>query len=99
MLELKKQNQYIEKMVELPNGAWALVLFELVEKNGKIIARAVSLKKINDIPSENSEILCLPCIKTPIEFLPIRSIFYSILDTFSRDYSFVKSQPTRAPSF
>jgi hypothetical protein len=82
----------------MPNGAWVLVVFELVEKEGKIIARAVSGKLLNkEIVKE--EVLCLPCVKSPAEFVPVRSTIYSLLSTFSRDFSFVMSQPTRAPSF
>ena len=99
MLAIQKQNQYIQKAVQLPNGEWALVVFELVEREGKIIARAVSGKMLGDIQAEKEEILCLPCVKSPVEFVPVRSTIYSLLSTFSRDFSFVMSQPTRAPAY
>jgi len=99
MLAIQKQPKYIQKAVQLPNGAWGLVVFELVEINGHIIAKAVSGKLLADIQTEQSEILCLPCIKSPAYFSPILSTYYFIRDTFSNDFSFVVSQPTRAPSF
>lgn len=98
MLAIQKQQKYIQKAVQLPNGAWALVVFELVEQNGKIIARAVSGKLLNkEIKKE--EVLCLPSVKSPINFVPVKSIFSDLLSAFSKDFSFVMSQPTRAPSF
>jgi hypothetical protein len=63
MLVIQKRNKYIEKAVQLPNGEWALVVFELIEKDGKIIARAVSGKRLSDIEAEQGETLCLPCVK------------------------------------
>jgi hypothetical protein len=97
MLAVQKQSKFIEKAVKLPNGAWALVVFELVEENGHIIARAVSGKILNE-KIVKKETLCLPCVKSPVEFLPIKSIFSEFVSTFSKDFSFVMSQPTRAPS-
>ena len=101
MLAIQKQPKYIQKAVQLPNGAWALVVFELVERDGQIVARAVSGKLLGDQTEQtiNDEILCLPCVKTPADFLPIKSIFYDLVSTFSKDLSFIMSQPTRAPSF
>lgn len=98
MLALQKQKQYIQKAVQLPNGEWALVVFELVERNGHIIAKAVSGKMLGDIQAEKEEVLCLPCVKTPADFLPVKSIFSDFVSNFSRDFSFIMSQPTRAPS-
>ncbi len=101
MLAIQKSKKYIQKAVELPNGAWALVVFELVEQDGKIIARAVS-GKILDGQNEQivkDEILCLPCVKTPVDFLPIKSIFSDLVSNFSKDFSFITCQVTRAPNF
>jgi len=99
MLAIQKQPKYLEKAVHLPNGAWALVIFELVEENGHVIARAVSGKILNEkIVKEKT--LCLPVIKSPTEFLPILSTFNFIdFINLSTDFSFVMSQPTRAPAF
>jgi len=98
MLAIQKSNKYIQKAVQLPNGAWALVTFELVERNGQIVARAVSGKLLGE-QIINDEVLCLPCVKTPSDFLPIKSIFSDLVSNFSKDFSFIMSQPTRAPAY
>ena len=99
MLAIQKSKKYIQKAVELPNGAWALVVFELVEQDGKIIARAVSGKILDGAKTEKEEVLCLPCIKSPTEFIPVKSIFSSLVSSFSKDFSFITCQVTRAPNF
>ena len=98
MLAIQKQPKYIQKAVQLPNGAWALVVFELVERDGQIVARAVSGKLLGEQITKE-EVLCLPCVKTPADFLPIKSFFSNVVSNFSKDFSFIMSQPTRAPSF
>ena len=98
MLAVQKQQKYIQKAVQLPNGAWALVVFELVEHNGQIIAKAVSGKLLADTKIEKDDVLCLPSIKSPAEFVPIRYFTSEVLESFLKDFSFVISQPTRAPS-
>lgn len=99
MLAIQKRNKYIQKAVQLPNGNWALVVFELVEMNGQVVARPVSGKILADIQFEPEDILCLPCIKSPVHFLPIKSTFYNFVSALEKDFSFVLSQPTRAPSY
>lgn len=98
MLSIIKQPKYIEKLVTLPTGQVILVTFELIERNGHIIAKAVSGRTVDENKSETEEILCLPCIKSPVEFLPVKSIFSDLLSNFYKDFSFVLSQPTRAPN-
>ena len=98
MLAIQKQPNYLRKTVQLPNGAWVLVTFELVELNGKIIARAVAGKLLPDI-KEEKEVLCLPCIKSPAEFVPVKSVFSNIVSAFSKDFSFMTCLVTRAPNF
>ncbi len=98
MLSLQTQPKHIQKAVQLPNGSWALVTFELVEINGKLIARAVAGKLLPNIKEEN-EVLCLPCIKSPVEFIPVRFFTSEVLHSFLKDFSFITSQPTRAPSY
>jgi len=98
MLAIQKSQKYIQKTVQLPNGEWALVVFELVERNGQIIAKAVSGKLLEDIKFEKEEVLCLPCIKSPVQFIPVKSIFSDFVSTFVKDFDFILSQPTRAPN-
>jgi hypothetical protein len=97
MLSIVKQPKYVEKLVTMPNGQVLLVIFELVQQlNGRIIAKAVSGRMISDTAKE--EVLCLPCVKTPTDFLPIKSIFSDLVSNISKDFSFIMSQPTRAPA-
>ena len=98
MLAIQKQPNYIRKTVQLPNGAWALVTFELVEINGKLIARAIAGQILPEI-KEEKKVLCLPCIKSPTEFLPVKLFTSEILHSSLKDYSFIISQPTRAPAY
>lgn len=98
MLAIQKQPKYIQKAVQLPNGDWALVVFELIESNGKIIARAVSGKILGDIQAEKEEILYLPSVKSPVEFIPIKSVFSEIVSCFVRDFSFMTCLVARAPN-
>ncbi|MEI6528254.1 MAG: hypothetical protein WCO10_01105 [bacterium] len=97
MLSVVKQPKYIEKLVTLPNGKVVLVVFELISQNGRIIAKAISGKVVTEVFSQE-EILCLPCVKTSSDFVPVKSTIYHLLSTFVRDFSFTMSQPTRAPS-
>ena len=98
MLAIQKQQKYFQKAVQLPNGEWALLVFELVERNGQIIAKAVSGKILGEeIVTE--EILCLPCVKSPVEFIPIKSVFSNIVLNFVKDFSFMTCLVTRAPNF
>jgi hypothetical protein len=105
MFDIQKQltcvnrPKYIKKAVQLPNGVWALVVFELIERDGQIVARAVSGQILNETELSKEEILCLPGIKSPADFIPVRSIFLNLVSDFSKDFSFVMSQPTRAPNF
>lgn len=98
MLAVQTSPKYIEKAVQLPNGAWALVVFELVERNGQIVARAVSGKMLSDISAEKEAVLCLPAVKSPVEFIPVVSIFSDLVSNFTRDFSFMTCAVTRAPN-
>jgi hypothetical protein len=99
MLSLQTQSKYIEKEIQLPNGSWALVVFELVEVNGKIIAKAVSgrfVTKASTLGKE--ECLALPAYFELENIEPVVSPFFSEIKLLLKDLSFVKSQPARAPN-
>jgi len=99
MLSLQKQQKFIKKTIQLPNGSWALVVFELLEVNGKIVAKAVCGKIIEENIISQEEILALPAYFEKQNFLPIKSPFFADVLNLIKDLSFVTSQPTRAPSF
>ncbi len=100
MLSIQKQPKYIEKEMQLPNGKWVLVIFELVEVNGKIIAKAVSGRIIEKaVTLEKEEILALPVCCETQNIQPVVSPFFSEIETLLKDLSFVVTQPARAPNF
>jgi len=99
MLAIQKQSKFIKKTIQLPNGSWALVVFELLEVNGKIVAKAVCGKIIEDNIISQEEILALPVYFEKQNFLPITSPFFADVLNLIKDLSFVISQPSRAPNF
>lgn len=99
MLTLKKQPQYIQKTIVLPNGAKALVVFELVETNGKVKAKAVFWKALEQTVSQKEEIIALPVYFERNLVEPIVSPFFSEVKEILKNLSFITAQPTRAPNF
>ncbi len=99
MLSLQKQQKYIKKQVRLPDGTLALVVFELTEINGKIVAKAICGKLILENEITQEEILALPVYFETETFKPIVSPFFADIFNVVRDLSFVTSQPARAPNF
>jgi len=100
MLSIQKQPKYIEKEIRLPNGSWAVVVFELIEVNGKIIAKAVGGRFINKATPLGKDVVfaiagC--CEVNNVE--PVVSPFFSEIKELIKDLSFVVSQPARAPNF
>ena len=99
MLSLQKQSRYIKKQVTLPDGTLALVVFELVEINGKIVAKAICGKRIEETIISQEEILALPVYFETETFKPIVSPFFAEIKSIVKDLSFIVSQPIRAPGF
>jgi len=108
MLSLQKQSRYIKSKITLPDGSLALVVFELQEINGKIVAKAICGKLIqettkNGAPSRGEifsqeEILALPVYFDTETFKPIISPFFAEVVILLKDLSFITSQPARAPN-
>jgi hypothetical protein len=99
MLSIQTQPKYIEKEMQLPNGKWVLVVFELVEVNGKTIAKAVSGRVIEKtVTLEKEEILALPIYFDRQTIEPVVSPFFAEIETILKDLSFVITQPARAPN-
>ena len=97
MLALKKQPNYVEKIMQLPNGLWAVVVFELVQVNGKVIAKAVSGKVIPQNTQE--EVLALPTLSVKEIIAINESPYFVDVASILKDLSFITSQPTRGPAF
>lgn len=96
MLTLRKQPQYIQKTIVLPNGSRALVVFELVEVGGKITAKAVFGKMLEQA---KETVLSLPVFVEKQNIRPVASPFFSFVSEIAKDLSFIISQPSRAPNF
>ena len=99
MLALQTQSKYIKRRVTLPDGSLALVVFELVEINGKIVAKAICGKLIQENIITDEEVLALPVYFETETFKPIVSPFFADTIDLIKDLSFVTSQPARAPNF
>ena len=99
MLSLQKQQKYIKRQVTLPDGSLALVVFELIEVNGKIVAKAICGKLIQESCVSQEEVLALPVYFETETFKPIVSPFFADIFNVVKDLSFVVTQPTRAPSY
>ena len=98
MLSLQTQSKYIKRTIQLPNGSWALVVFELVEVNGKIIAKAISGKILGQTETKNEEVLALPLVIEKESIEVVVSPFFPEVDILIKDLSFVLSQPARGPN-
>jgi hypothetical protein len=98
VLALQKQSKFIKKTITLPNGSLALVVFELVEINGKIVAKAVCGKLIEENIISQEDVLALPVYFEREHFVPIVSPFFADVLSLVKDLSFVISQPSRAPN-
>ena len=98
MLSLQKQQKYIKKQVRLPDGTLALVVFELIEVNGKTVAKAICGKLIHEDIIAQEEVLALPVYFDIKTFKPIVSPFFADVLKLVKDLSFVTSQPARAPN-
>jgi len=98
MLAIQKQPKYFSRFMSLPNGTQAWVVFELIERDGHLVAKAIYAEAIdaNKVPEQH--IYALPGIKSPVEFIPVQFFPVSTIHSFLKDLSFVISQPTRAPS-
>jgi len=98
MLSLQNKSKYIRKAVKLPNGSLALVVFELVEINGKITARAVYGKILGQKVEAKEGILALPVYFEKEAIKPIVSPFFSYVSAILKDLSFITSQSINAPN-
>jgi len=99
VLAIQKQSKFIKRTIQLPNGSWALVVFELIEINGKVVAKAVFGKLIEENAITQEEVLALPVYFERETFKPIVSPYFADDLNLLKDLSFVMSQPARAPNF
>ncbi len=98
MFALTAQQKYFQKEVTMPNGSKAIVFFELVENNGRIVARAVHVEVISETAS-SAPFVCLPISITRAIFASVISFYSNYVAPIFEELSFIVSQPTRAPAF
>ena len=98
MLAIQKKNKYFSRIMTMPNGVEALVVFELIEQNGHLVAKAVYAEAIDasTIPEQKICLINGKCFISQVA--PIKSYFTAFVTPYFKDFSFVMSQPTRAPS-
>ena len=99
MLSIQKQPHYIKKTMRLPNGQLALVVFELVEINGKVTAKAVYGEILQNNVASQEAVVAFPVYTERQNITPVVNPFFSYVSNILKDFSFVTSQSTRAPNF
>ena len=85
--------------MRLPTGELALVVFELIEINGKVIAKAVYGEILHSSVPAQETMVALPVYFERQNIVPVVSPFFSYVSKLVKDFSFVTSQSTRAPNF
>ncbi|MFA6341143.1 MAG: hypothetical protein WCX27_02830 [Candidatus Paceibacterota bacterium] len=98
MLSIQTQQKYIKKQIRLPDGSLALVVFELVNIDGRMTAKAV-YGEILSHTVKKQETVALPVYFDRVLVKPLISPFFSYVSTILKDLSFIVSQPTCAPNF
>jgi hypothetical protein len=99
MLAIQKQQKYFSKVMTMPNGVQALVVFEIVERNGHMIAKAIYAETIDVSAVPEQKVLLLDGEVYCVDVAPVKSFYTKYVLPYAKDFSFVTSQPTRAPSF
>ena len=99
MLVAKQQGKTFKKLFRLETGEFILATFEVISRDGVLKARLVATEELPDtsFTTEAETVLPTASVKSVPEF-----IYVSDLGTahFSyEDFSFLVSQPTRAPAF
>ena len=99
MLAIQKRNKYFSRVMVMPNGVEAVVYFELIERNGHLVAKAIYAEAIDVSAVPEQKVYALPGCVICSDVAPVKSFFASVISPYFKDFSFVISQPTRAPSF
>jgi hypothetical protein len=98
MLAIQKQPKYFSKMVNMPDGTQALVVFELIERNGRLIAKAVYAEALNASSIQEQEVCLLDGEVCSVSITPEKNCFTTYTSPYFKDFAFLTSQLTRAPS-
>lgn len=104
MLSVQKQQicvnrqKYFEKIIRLPNGFLAAVVFEIVEVEGQLKARVIQGRILEQGVASN-KIYALPTHIDNLPIIPLKRPLFSYNFLAQKDFSFFSSQNTRAPNF
>ena len=99
MLAVQKQIKYFSRIMTRPDGSQVLVVFELIERNEHLVARAVYAEALDADTVPEQKVYALPGVKSPTEFVLVKSIFGHFVSIFSKDFSFMTCSIARAPNF
>ncbi len=91
--------KYFTRIMTLPNGVEAIVYFEVVLRDGHYVARAVHAEPINSSTIATDAVLAIAGAISRSIITPVKSYFTYLSPFTLKDFTFVTSQPTRAPSF
>lgn len=83
----------------MPNGVEALFYFEIIERDGHFVAKAIYAEAIDVSAVPEQKVYMLSGNIVCEDVAPVKSFFTSFVSPYFKDFSFVTSQPTRAPSF
>lgn len=94
MLEIKSQGKIVERIVRTKTGEFVLATFFVVEINGELQIRLVSVK-----PAPKEKIVALPVVAAKsLAVTSERHVYSAVVSPFFNKFEFLVSQPTRAPS-
>jgi|GEM_PF-2756245 len=97
MLAVQKQKKHFSRVMIMPNGKPALVFFELVEREGHLIAKALYFEELKT-ELQKTKIVALPVFHESFSIKPLIKSPFLYLSFFAKDLRFFTSQKTRAPS-
>ena len=80
MLSIQTQPKYIKRAVQLPNGSWALGVFELIEVNGKVFTKTVCIKILDESDVHSEETIALPIYFASENISPVVSPFFAKIE-------------------
>lgn len=82
----------------MPNGAEALVVFELIERNGHIVAKVIYAETIKADTIPTQKVCMLPGEQILSSVIPVKNYFSIFISPYFKDFTFLMSQLARAPS-
>ncbi|HUD04193.1 MAG TPA: hypothetical protein VMR73_01735 [Candidatus Paceibacterota bacterium] len=95
---LAQNSRIIARTIRSNDGTPVIGFFAIYEEKGGYSVRLVGIRPIGNHTAQNGKIF-LPTLKTPSSsVLPLKSPYFSDTEIFSQNFSFLTSQPARAPA-